>query len=338
MLALAVGLLVGAAGRLGVHLAGLRRELRQLSRPGAANRAELQQLALLMAPLALGVAFSFVSERFDDFFSSQVGEGGVAARNYARRIVELPILLLPYGLSVVAFPHFASLAGRGRRDELFAFLGRTARGLAIAFAFVAAVTFVLAEPLVTLLLERGDFDAASRNLTAWPLQLYALGLVTFAVEAMVVPFYFALKDTVTPVVLGVAGVLVNVALTAALVGPLGVGGVALALTVSKSLKVAALAALLRRKREGFRLGPALGSLLRIALAAAAGGLAATAFTATWGHPGPGASPLIQVAYLAVASAFTAAVFLAGLFAWAPAERSLVMEGLRFVYSPPRPPR
>ena len=95
----------------------------------------------------------------------------------------------------------ADLIGRvrGERGPLFDSLGTTLRGLALVFGYLSAMTWLLAEPITSLLLERGAFDAAAREATAATVAIYALGLVPFAIEALVVPFYFALRDTRTPV-------------------------------------------------------------------------------------------------------------------------------------------
>ncbi len=334
--ALAVGVLLGCGGRLLVHLFGLGREFRQLAWPQGQSRGDVRRLTLLMAPLVLGVVFSQISDLADNYFASQVGGGAVAARTYAQKIVDLPILLLPYALSMVAFPHFSSLAARGERTRLYSLLGRMLRGLALVFAFISVATLLLAGPIVTLLLERGAFDAHARELTAWPLRLYAAGLVTFAIEALLVPFYFALGDTRTPVFVGIAGVGVNIALTAAWIGPLGVGGVAAALTVSKTLKVLVLGALLLRRsplplpspggrRRHLQRAPIVGTLLRVGLAAgvAAGGMSMVMQIQS--APGAAAPLLNQIGYLSLTSGFGLVLFLATVLARRSPERTLLIE-------------
>lgn len=352
VLALALGVLLGCAGRLLVHLGGLGHELRYLAWPRPESRADVRQLAWVMAPLLLGVMFSQLSDLADNYFASQLGDGAVAAKTYARKIVDLPILLLPYALSVVAYPYFSSLAGRGEWDRLYTFLGRLLRGLAIVFAYLSVATILLAGPIVTLLLERGAFDAQARQLTAWPLRLYAAGLVTFALEALLVPFYYALRDTRTPVVLGIAGVGVNITLTALWIGPLGVGGVAAALTVSKTLKVLLLAWLLQRRRNqrphqgrarSLPWAPVLGAALRLSLSASAAAVTMAVMMHLRSTPGAAGSLLEQVGYLGLTSAAGAASFLAILLAFPSPERALFMDGLnmlrRFLRQKPSdPPR
>lgn len=281
--ALAVGYLVGAAGRLAVHWVGLARRLPRLSFPEKEARRDLSRLTLLMLPLVLGSGFSMISDLADNFFASMLGEGGVAARSFAKKLKDLPLEVIPYTLSVVLFPYFAHLAADRDQERLYALLGNAARGLGAFFAAVAVCIVLLPEPIVSLALERGAFGVEARERTAWALQMYGLGMITFALETILVNFYFAVQDTVTPVVLGLLGVLVNILLTRLLIEPLGVGGVALAQTISKTLKVGALAVLLQRKRA-----QPWSAITRSALVVTAGiavaGVGLTLFRGLWTIP------------------------------------------------------
>jgi putative peptidoglycan lipid II flippase len=246
--ALAVGYLIGALGRFLVHCVGLAKHGGSIALPDQDSRRDLSRLTFLMLPLVLGSGFAMVSDLADNFFSSMLGEGGVAARSFAKKLKDLPLEVIPYTLSVVLFPYFAHLAATRDQDRLYELLGKAARGLAAFFAAVGVCIVLLPEPIVSLALERGAFDVDARERTAWALQMYGLGMITFALETILVNFYFAVQDTVTPVVMGMAGVLVNILLSYLLIEPLGVGGVALAQSISKTLKIAALALLLQRKR------------------------------------------------------------------------------------------
>lgn len=281
---LAIGFVVGCAARLAVHVGGLLPRLARLRWPEGDAVRDVGSAARLALPVVAGSLFTLASDLFDNYFASLLGEGGVAARSYAKRLKDVPVEVVPHALGIVLLPYFALLAAGGETQRLYALLGRTVRGLAVFFGGVAVCTVLLAEPLVSVVLERGAFDARARVLSAWPLQMYGLGMVTFAVEVVIVNFYFALKDTWTPVVLGVAGVLLNVALTWLLIGPLGVGGVALAQTLSKTAKVAALAWLLRRKRAELDFAAAGRSALVLVAAAAVSAAALAGFLALWQAP------------------------------------------------------
>jgi putative peptidoglycan lipid II flippase len=136
-------------------------------------------------------------------------------------------------------------------------------------------------PLVSSLFERGAFDAQSTQATAWALTFYALGLVGHSVVEVVTRAFYALHDTRTPVVVGVAAMVVNIALSLALIAGFGAlgwmphGGLALANSLATLGEMVVLLVLIGKPLAGLEVRRLSGALGRMGLAclAMAGGLA-----------------------------------------------------------------
>jgi putative peptidoglycan lipid II flippase len=141
-----------------------------------------------------------------------------------------------------------------REDQAQALLlTRSVRGLTLLFLPATVGLMILREPFIQLLFERGAFDAASTELTAGPLFFYAWALLPFALEVVVVQFFFARQDTLTPVIADVVTFALNVALIPLLMPMLGLGGIALASAIARGLKVLALLLLYQRRVPAFRM-------------------------------------------------------------------------------------
>lgn len=321
--ALALGFTLGAAARLGTHLAGLAPKLRWIGIVERSARRDLLQLGVLMAPLAAGSLFSMVSELADNYFSSQIGEGGVSARMYAKKIRDLPIELIPYTLSVVLFPAFARLAAERDRGRLARLFARSVHGLAIWFAPIAVGFVLLAEPLVSLALERGEFNAADRSRTAWPLRWYGLGMVTFAIETVLVNLWFSLRKTLTPIAVGVACVGLDIGLSFVLSGRMGVGGVALSSTISKTVKVCVLAVLLSRQGAFVSWRRVADAAWPIGAGAAIMSIGLWIIVAQVPFPSGHTSVLTKAAYLGGAGLAGCLLYFGTVAAIGPCERQLV---------------
>ncbi len=330
--ALALGYLVGAIARLGIHALGLRGKLGMLALPTAEDRADLVRFGWLVLPLVLGSGFAQISELADNHFSSLIGAGGVAVKSYARKIRDVPLEIVGYSLSVVLFPYFAHRAA-ALGGEWLRVLARCLRGLALFFSALGVVLFVLREPLVSLILERGAFDREAREATAGVLAMYSLGMSAFALEGVLVLLFFALKDTLTPVTVGILGVLLHIALCALLIGPLGVGGVALALTVSKTVKLIALGVLLHRRERCVVWGSVLRSALRIAAAAGVSGLAMELFLSAWSPDLAATGFLPKAALVGGVGALGALAFLATVLSAGGEERALLLLLAQRVFRP-----
>jgi putative peptidoglycan lipid II flippase len=106
---------------------------------------------------------------------------------------------------------------------------------------------MLAEPIVTVLFERGAFGHEASLATAQVLAALALGLPAQVLAKVVAPAFFAREDTATPVRVAALAVAVNVAAALLLIPALGHVGLALALSLSSWVNALGLAWLMRRR-------------------------------------------------------------------------------------------
>lgn len=266
-----VGAALGALGKLVLETLGLRRYLCWI-RPSLDLALEpVRTVGRLAAPLLAAMFLSlFVGPLVENAFASRVGVGGVSALAYARKIAETLTTILPYTLGLVLLPFSTEMAARREDESLARMLSGSVRGLTLLFLPMTLGLAVFREPFVRFLFERGAFTAASTQLTAGPLLFYAFALLPFALEVVVVQFFFARQNTLTPVLTDVVAFALNVALIPPLMAVWGLGGIALAAAVAKALKVLLLLFLFGRQMLAFRLrslGPFAGQMLLASLAA-----------------------------------------------------------------------
>lgn len=198
-------------------------------------------------PLLIGVSFSQLSSLIDNGFASYLQEGAISALSYARKIVELPILVFPYILSTVVFPYFSELAVARQKQQLGTLFSGCLSSITLVFVPLSVFFVANSHEIVSITFERGAFNSQSTLLTAGALTYYAAGMLFFAIETVLVIFYFSNMDTRTPIFVGIAGVVLNIILTYVLIGVMGYAGVALALALSKMIKVLVLLFFLRYK-------------------------------------------------------------------------------------------
>lgn len=83
-------------------------------------------------------------------------------------------------------------------------------------------------PLVQLLFQHGTFDADAASRTALAFLAYSPGLPAAAIDQLLIFSFYARRDTVTPVIVGVIGIGIYLIVALALIQPLGMAGLALA--------------------------------------------------------------------------------------------------------------
>jgi putative peptidoglycan lipid II flippase len=152
--------------------------------------------------------------------------------NYAWLLAGLPLALFGMALSTAVFP---TLAGQVADEDIEALQRTISRVLrVIMFLTIPAALglAVLRDPATVVLLERGDFTRLDSIITASALGWYCLGIVPQAGLEIHSRGFYALGDTRTPVLLAVAAVGLNLALSAVLWEEYGTEGLAFAVSTA----------------------------------------------------------------------------------------------------------
>jgi putative peptidoglycan lipid II flippase len=286
-LSLAFGALLGGVLQLLMQLPYLKRMGVNISPAFHWRHPALRRILRLMGPAAFGAAVYQLTVFINTVLASLLSSGSVSYLYYADRLIEFPLGIFAIAVGTAVLPSLSRQAADGDRDGLKATMGHAMR-LTLFINLPAMVgVIVLAQPLVELLFMRGRFDQASAEATAGAVAAYGVGLWAFAGIRAVVAVYYALKDTRTPVVVAALVLILNVALSLALMPWLKHVGLALATSLSGAANLLGLLWLLRR-----RVG--LLGLRRVAVSSAkalaaslvmAAACAALAYGPSWGPTG-----------------------------------------------------
>jgi putative peptidoglycan lipid II flippase len=294
----------------------------------------VRRIVALYAPVALGLVVSQVGVVIDRNLASQAGEGAMAAMRFATNLVQLPLGLVVTAAAYSTLPslsRFAADKADAAGEE--AFRSTLAMGVRFSLFFIlpAMVGLIaLREPLVALVFERGAFTGDDTRQTAWIFLFYLPQLPFVAVDQLLIFAFYARKNTLTPMLVGVLGVGVYLAAGISLLGPMGAAGLALANTIQHTVHATVLFGLLARAVPGL-LGRALWRpLLRLGLAAAALGLAVALAGPSMSGLWDLASPWGQLGYLLTLTAFGGAVYLAAALVLRSEEITLALRVMRRV--------
>ncbi|GAK56464.1 integral membrane protein MviN [Candidatus Vecturithrix granuli] len=262
---LAWGIAIGSWIAPVLHLIGLRQYLPFYKFRINLRLEPVRKMFRLMLPLLVGISCIESRRLIDNFFASKLIIGSISALTFGYKLIEFTYVAIAEPLAVVVLPYFSDLALQKDHAKLTATLMPILRTVVLIFTPLAGCLFALRYPVVRLLFERGEFDATSTNLTVMALTFYAPGLVSFALDVILLRCYFSLSDTLTPAIMEVVTIVTHVTVIWLFIGTLDHGSIALAFTFSKTLKVVILFALLRRKIEDLHLRHNLWFLGKIAL-------------------------------------------------------------------------
>ena len=228
-----------------------------------------------MLPVTLTIGLINVSAVVDTLFASRLldPELAPAAIDKAFRLYMLPQGMFSVAVTVVLFPTLSRLAARGDAPGLRRSLDGGIRQIAFLLIPSALVTIVLAEPIVRLVYQRGEFTSADTTVVAQCLQAFSIGLVFNGWMLILTRGFYAVQTNWLPtaVALGVVGL--N-AVFDALFYRLGIWGIPLATSVVNVVGTVTLVVLMRR-RIGFASVRDTGrSIARISAASVLGAVAA----------------------------------------------------------------
>lgn len=243
---LVAGVLVGGFLQFAVQLPDLHRA-GFFPRIHFGLHPELKSLLGLMLPAAYGAAVYQLNVIIVRFFTSFLPTGAVSYIWYANRLFEFPMGVFAIALATAIQPTLSDFAAEKNWEK---FKGTLAYGLRLNFfitipAMVGLI--VLAHPIVRVLLQRGAFDPYATEATAQAIQAFAVGLPFLGLVRLIVPAYYSIKDSKSPVVFATFAVIANVALSWWWVEPLKHIGLALAISASSVVNALGLALWLRHK-------------------------------------------------------------------------------------------
>jgi putative peptidoglycan lipid II flippase len=204
-----------------------------------------------MIPGLIGTAVYQLNVFIDTIFASFLPSGSVSYLFFADRLMEFPLGIFAIAVGMASLPSLSQLASSGKVEELKETLSFTFR--LVSFISIPAMVGLIAlkTPIINLLFQRGLFDYNATVMTAKALLFYSVGLWAIAGSRTVVPAFYSLQDTWTPLKIALICLGANVILNSILIYPMKHAGLALATSLSSTLNLI----LLFRK-----LGPKLGSV------------------------------------------------------------------------------
>ena len=268
---LAIGVLLGGAVQIGIQIPPLFKRgfrLRFLRIDSASSSVRegnglgggginlnffhpgVKKIGRLLIPRIFGTAVYQLNVLIDTILASLsfiVGQGAVAAIYYSNRIIQLPLAIFGIALSSVILPTLSTQAAVQDIKSLKSTLSFSLRTIYFLMLPTALGLVILAQPVIKVLFQRGNFDYYSVQITSCALLFYAIGLVFFGGMKILIAGFYSLQDTRTPVVIAALSLLVNLILNIILMFPLKVGGLALASSLSAGLNLSLLYLALTKK-------------------------------------------------------------------------------------------
>lgn len=227
-----IGVVIGGLAQLVCQFPALRRVGYHFKADFQWRDPGVRQILKLMGPAVISASVVQINVVVNSMFAYGVGEGAVSWLSYAFRLMQLPIGVFGVAVATVTLPALSRAAVDGVSGD---FRPTLAKGLRLVAFLVLPSTLglaLLAGPIVSVLYERGAFDAVDRAQTAVALRAYGYGLVFYAWLKVLQPAFYAIDKRWLPMMVSIFALGLNLGFNWFFVFVMHWGHQSLALTTS----------------------------------------------------------------------------------------------------------
>ncbi|MDG2122457.1 MAG: murein biosynthesis integral membrane protein MurJ [Verrucomicrobiales bacterium] len=208
----AIGTLIGGFCQLAVQSPSLWRAGFRYRPDFGWRDSGVKKVLTLMWPAIIAGSAVQVNVLLNSMFASFLMDGSVTWLERAFRLMQLPLGVFGVAVGMVTLPAVSRAAAEGITPEVG---GLLSKGLRLVFLLTlpsAVGLIVLAEPIISLIYERGKFTGVDSAMAGAALQTYGLGLVFYAGIKVLQPAFYAIDKRFVPMVVSFCAIGINVAL------------------------------------------------------------------------------------------------------------------------------
>lgn len=243
----AAGVVLGGVLQLAFQLPFLWRQGMRFKPMVSFTHPGVRKVGKLMVPGIFGAGLYQINFAISKTIASLLEEGSVSSLYYASRVQELTLGIFSIALSIALLPTFSDQAASQDLDGM-------KKTLVYSFKLIFFVTFpatvgllLLSRPIIEVLFQRGEFNEQSTAMSATCLFFFTLGIPFISGVRIMAPAFYSLKDIKTPVIVAAMVMVLYISFSVLLMGPLRVGGIALALSIASVFNFIVLFFLLQKK-------------------------------------------------------------------------------------------
>ena len=232
----------------------------------------IRKIGKLMIPGTVGLAATQINVAVNTILATSQGDGAVSWISYAFRIMQLPIGIFGVAVAQATLPVISRQAASGDKEAMAGTLASSIRLSSFINLWACFACVALAEPVIRIIYQHGRFGVADTLATTDVLRAYSLGLVFYALIKILGPAFYALEDTKIPVKASLISIVVSIALSLALIKPLGYIGLPISSSIAAIVNAGFLFFVLQKRVGGFGKFSLISGLIKILISTAISGV------------------------------------------------------------------
>ncbi len=242
--ALSFSILIGGVFQVATHLYSIRQKgLLKILVGGWKYRKtkdvkeEESKFGALFFPSLLGNSTAQIASFIDTSLASFLAAGSVSYLFYANRVFQLPFAIIALAITTALFPTIAKAIKNENHTLAYKNLHKSFWLLSVLLGLSVLGGMLLAEPIIWLLFERGNFTILDTHNTADVLMMYMVGLIPFGLAKLFSLYLYAMHKHLKAAKIAAVSLVVNVIFSLLLMQPMGAAGLALAGSIGGAVQL-----------------------------------------------------------------------------------------------------
>ncbi len=264
IIGLSIGVLVGGGLQILFQIPVLVKKKFVFFSKASFSHPGLKEIGQMLPPAVFSAGVYQLNILISTFLATLLSEGCISYLYYADRLVQFPLGIFAISVATAVLP---SLSRQAEEHNIPGVKQTFAYGLRLIFFIILPSMvglIVLRRPIISLLFQRGAFDAEAVMMTASALFYYCLGLWAIAAVRIIVPVFYALRDTKTPVLIAMISIVANIFFSVILMPTMGHGGLALSTSLASILNLSLLLAAMHKRLGALGLRKIMSSFIKSA--------------------------------------------------------------------------
>ncbi|OGY85414.1 MAG: murein biosynthesis integral membrane protein MurJ [Candidatus Kerfeldbacteria bacterium RIFCSPHIGHO2_12_FULL_48_17] len=242
----ALGTLAGALLHLAIRIIGFHGLALRLKPLIHVRIPEMKRLLVLMLPKMVGHPVEQLSFWAFTSIASGLAAGSITIISFARNFMSVPVSLFGIAFATAVFPLLSDAALTGKSADFLSQLRNSLKKILLFTVPSAAFLVIFGYYVVKILLGSGAFDDNDVRLTAGVLSIFALSIPLESISHLLARAFYALQNTLLPVIFSLASLVVAIGAAALLAPRFGITMVAWAFLLGSLTKLLLLAIFLPR--------------------------------------------------------------------------------------------
>lgn len=241
-------------GTLIAYIAQLLFQLPLLIKKGYKHRLtvnlrdeNIRQILFLVIPVFIGSYINQINAVVNRTLASTLASGSITALNYANKLNMFAVGVIAVAISTIMYPILSKLASEGNKKLFKINISKSINMIVIIMLPIMVVMTTFSTEIVKVLFEEGSFNSHDTYLTSTALFFYSIGILSYGLKELLAKSFYSLQDTKTPVRNATISVVINIVFSIILVNIMGIGGLALASSISATVTTMLLLISLRKK-------------------------------------------------------------------------------------------